>query len=932
MDLIDRLRPRWRHPDPEIRAAAVRELDVEMHRLGAIAREDPDPRVRRVAIRKLDDPGVLEHVAASDSDPALRDLAAERLHEVLVAVACSAGPPSECDSALARLADDASLATVAATAVHEPVRRAALSRATTDRALRDIVRRASDAAIRDGALARISDTAVLRAIAVGEGPADVALLAIDRIQDAATLRAIADNRAAARPVRQRARARLTAAGAPARDFKATRARQLELCTMVHALRADTDVLRAFARVDELRREWQELASTVQPRDDVAGRFGAACEAIESDAASLLRRRAAVEGARTVLDEQLAARRVLCERVEELDGADALRGLAEARDAWGRLAAVTVGESAELGRRFAAAVQACEVRHQRWLAGHAVEELVVEAEAFADADTLPPAKAWKALEQRWIASASGPDVTVVLRDRFARASERLQARWREAEQRDEERRRKNVARLEALCARLDELTQSPSLKPGPARRALEEADAALLDLGPLPAAERRTAWSERLDEARSRVLRRLGELEETEQWRRWANTSAQEEIIARVEALLESNDLREGTRQLGRLQEEWEKVATATPDKSQALWERFRTARTELRRRCDAYLAENLEQKMALCEQAAALGDSTSWNETTEQIKRLQAEWKAIGPVPAQHAGTIWKRFREPCEHFFARRKEHFDRVDGERRENANRRASLCERAEALAESTSWEETATAIKQLQAEWKRIGPAPRAEADALWGRFRAACDRFFDRHRRRHELAREAAQARARAICEDLERLAGALGGADADPAESVARRLDEAWGEWLRLEPAGLEDAQALDDRLRAACERIAAANPECLRGTRLDPDATRKAREKLCQRLEELGAMLTPAPRAMSLQEMALALRERLATNTIAGSTGGQANRQDAARELERISASWSRLGPPLGDDGHALAERFARARTGVLEAVAERSAAKQTP
>jgi hypothetical protein len=429
-----------------------------------------------------------------------------------------------------------------------------------------------------------------------------------------------------------------------------------------------------------------------------------------------------------------------------------------------------------------------------------------------------------------------------------------------------------------------------------------------------------------------VLRRLGEVEETEQWRRWANASAQEEIIGRVEALLESNDLREGTRQLGRLQEEWEKVATATPDKSQALWERFRSARTELRRRCDAYLAANLEQKMALCEQVATLGDSTTWNETAEQIKRLQAEWKEIGPVPAQHAGTLWKRFREPCERFFGRRKEHFDRVDGERRENANRRAVLCEQAEAVADSTSWEETATAIKQLQVEWKRIGPAPRAEADALWSRFRAACDRFFDRHRRRHELARESAHAKARAICEELEDLANAVGSPDATPADSVARRIDEAWGEWLHLEPAGLEDAQALDDRLRAACERIAAASPECLRGTRLDPDATRKGREKLCQRLEELGAMLAPAARAMSLQEMALALRERLATNTIAGSTGGQANRPEAARELERINASWSRLGPPLGEEGHALAERFGRARAGVLEAVAERSGTKRTP
>src|SRR5262249_28531345 len=154
------------------------------------------------------------------------------------------------------------------------------------------------------------------------------------------------------------------------------------------------------------------------------------------------------------------------------------------------------------------------------------------------------------------------------------------------------------------------------------------DAALADLGPLPGTERRADWTERLSEARDALLRRTREAEETEDWRRWANVAAQEELIGRVEALLESNDLLEGTRQLGRLQDEWAKVATASPDKSQTLWERFRTARNELRRRCDAYMAENLDKKRALCAQVVGVDASTTWNDTAELIKRLQTEWKA----------------------------------------------------------------------------------------------------------------------------------------------------------------------------------------------------------------------------------------------------------------------------------------------------------------
>ncbi len=402
-------------------------------------------------------------------------------------------------------------------------------------------------------------------------------------------------------------------------------------------------------------------------------------------------------------------------------------------------------------------------------------------------------------------------------------------------------------------------------------------------------------------------------DETEEWRRWANTGAQEEIIRRVEALLEANDLAEGTRILPKLQEEWAAVSTATPDKAQALWDRFRTARNELRRRCDAYLAENLEKKRALCAQVEGVGDSTSWNETADLVRRLQAEWKAIGPVPTKHAQALWRQFREPCDRFFTRRKEHFDRIDAERRENATRLAALCERAEALADSTDWDATAAAFRQLQADWKRTGPAPRAEADALWNRFRAACDRFFEQHRRRHDLAREELARQARAVCERLEAIAAAPP-VEGDAAEDVAKTIDAAWGEWVRLDLSTLPDAAALEERLRAAGEQIASTRPGALRGTRLDLEVTGARREKLCIRLEEMIPDAAPDPRTLSIQEMALALRERLGTRTTPGKGSKPVRPKEVAEEVERIRGSWSRLGPALGEEARALAERFERA------------------
>lgn len=926
MDLLDRLRPKWRHPDPEVRLAAVRELGADdQSRLATVAREDADARVRRVAIKRLDDADVLAAVAEHDADPAIRELAAERTRELLVARACVDGPAAACEAALARLQDERSLVAVASTAAVDTVRHAALARVAGDRALREVVRHAADPAVRRDALARIDDASALRAVALGDTPPDLALQAVDRITDPAILHAIAEHRNAAKAVRQRARARLpeTPVERAPLDPKDVRERQLALCATVEALRTTADVARAAERVDAAEREWRDLAVSVPPRDDVAQRFDAACSTILANAASLARRWAEVEHSKEALAENLAAREALCVRVDAIDGADARREIADARGAWDRLAPVSGERANALARRFTRAVEDAHARHRAWRAEHGLrvqlERLAGDAEALASRDALPKARDWHALDERWTALLpADADSHADLNDaraRFAAARTALEQRWHADAERRTAEQHENVARLGALAARLEALAAADALKPGTARRELEAAEAAMQDLGPLPPNERRADWTERIGAARDALLKHYRQAEDAEDWRRWANVAAQEEIIERIEALLEAGDFAEGTRVLSHLQDDWAKVASASADKSQGLWERFRTARNELRRRCDAYMAENLEKKRALCAQVAELGDATSWNETADLIKRLQAEWKAVGPAPAKHAQALWQQFREPCDRFFARRKEHFDRLDGERRETTGRKQALCEQAEALADSTDWEATTAAMKRLQAEWKASGgPMARAQADALWTRFKGACDRFFDRRSRREEIAREEIIAKGSALCDGLDAHAASLDD-DSPPASDVlGAAIDQAWAEWLRLELPDLPAAQPLVARLEVAIRRIVSVHPDCLRGTRLDPETTRKRREKLCSRMDELAGTKREEPRALSLQEMAMALRDRLATNTIAGKAGSDA-KKDVARELERLDSGWAHLGPILDADAQALADRFGQAR-----------------
>jgi hypothetical protein len=945
MTLLDRLRPRWQHSDPEVRAEAVRQLgNDDQVLLGTVARQDEDVRVRRIAVKKLEDSQVLLEVAQGDPDESLRELAGERAGDILAVLAASPREMKVCQDALGRLTDPTHLAAVAITAFHSTIRQAAVSRVSDEKALGEVVKKASDPSIRQEALSRISDRSALRSIALSDSPAELALAALEKIDDPSTLHAIAENRTAQKSVRQRAQARadvLISDDHPLRA-KERRERQLQLCLVVEALASDTTPENTAEQVRDAQKEWEDLAARTEPHGEVGQRFQKACELVLDELARQERWKAEKERRDAELRENLSARLRLCQRVESLEGDHARRGLEEARAAWNRIGPLpeSSGDQGEsLVERFVQACERCEHRYQTWQAHEALrsklEGLASEAAELAQSGQLPEALPhWAALENRWAQVASSFDASdwkeaeAVLRQRFVKAGERLrerqkeqQERQKESRERQEHERQQNLTQLTELCSRLEEMAKCNALNLRAAERELRALSASG-KIGPLPPSEHRKVWQARLAEARQQLVRRVQEQKETEEWRLWANVEVQEKLIHAVEMLLETEDLTRVARELRRIQEEWKQVATVPREKSDALWERFRTTRDELWRRCGVYFADNLKKKEALCEKVESLADSTEWAQTAEAIKRVQAEWQQIGPVPQKQSQALWQRFRKPCDQFFERRNEHFNRLKQEREENARKKAQLCERVEALADSTDWDTVTEEIKQLQAEWKGIGPAPRAESEALWNRFRKGCDHFFDRRKRRGELEIAEKLARAESVCSELESLFSAGENADAPRPDAVRQKVTESWAEWSRIGSVPQEQAETVKERFRKVCERIVSAYPESLRGTELDPQRSLKKREKLCTRLEELvGAYAEPATEA-SLEDLARKLKQALAANTIGGSAnpGKKKDWRAAMQEVERLKANWERLGPVIGEVGHALAERFQTAYARFVE------------
>ena len=132
-------------------------------------------------------------------------------------------------------------------------------------------------------------------------------------------------------------------------------------------------------------------------------------------------------------------------------------------------------------------------------------------------------------------------------------------------------------------------------------------------------------------------------------------------------------------------------------------------------------------------------DSNEWKNATEQIKKLQEEWKTIGPVPKRHADKIWKRFRAACDTFFNRKNEHFSGRRTEEEANLAAKKALLDEIKAFELTSSRNENMEAIKAFQKRWIEIGFVPMKHKDTINKEYRELIDGLFDTMRKNQNEA-------------------------------------------------------------------------------------------------------------------------------------------------------------------------------------------------
>jgi hypothetical protein len=216
------------------------------------------------------------------------------------------------------------------------------------------------------------------------------------------------------------------------------------------------------------------------------------------------------------------------------------------------------------------------------------------------------------------------------------------------------------------------------------------------------------------------------------------------LINQLEALKNSNAIKDMESALKTLQNEWEEIGPVLNDDWEKLkvhyWDSVRAVYEKINQfyneRRNTQL-DNLAKKKELVTEIHAVNSkldeidsSKSWEKATEKVIKTQNDWKSIGQAPRKENDEVWKEFRAACDVFFEAKKAFYKVIEGKQKEVVEKKRKLIDQAKSIQESTDWKATSEKLIRLQKEWKNSGNSGQRFENKLWSEFRAACDVFFN----------------------------------------------------------------------------------------------------------------------------------------------------------------------------------------------------------
>lgn len=330
-----------------------------------------------------------------------------------------------------------------------------------------------------------------------------------------------------------------------------------------------------------------------------------------------------------------------------------------------------------------------------------------------------------------------------------------------------------------------------------------------------------------------------------------NLGEKKRILEDLKGLLENTEEDFGKKvpQFQKLQQEWKSVGAVPQSEVNALWSAYQLCvenfydnlkiNNELR---DYDFRKNLEQKVALCEQAEALADEKDVIAAFRKLQVLHEEWREIGPVSRENRESIWNRFKEASTVINKRHHDFFDKLRSNELENLQKKSALCEKIEAIDFSAihsfkEWQEQSANILAIQEEWKKIGFAPKKDNVAIYERFRATCDKFF---KTKNEYFRSVKDQLSENLAKKIELCEKAEANMDSTDWKATSDLFVKLQQDWKKIGAVPKKQSDVVWKRFLAACDHFFAKKGEQFKSQRQEQDENLKQKKALVEKIKSL--------------------------------------------------------------------------------------------
>ena len=337
-----------------------------------------------------------------------------------------------------------------------------------------------------------------------------------------------------------------------------------------------------------------------------------------------------------------------------------------------------------------------------------------------------------------------------------------------------------------------------------------------------------------------------------------NLESKRRLLDELKALVDENNTDDFGKRIPvfqKIQQDWKSIGDIPASELNTVWREYQMyvesfydnlkINKELR---DYDFRKNLEAKSALCEQAEQLSEEDDVVVAFRKLQVLHEKWREIGPVSRENREEIWSRFKTASTIVHKKHHDYFDKLKEVEIENLEKKKALCEKLEAIDLSLlttykAWQEVGDDVIELQAEWKKIGFAPKKDNVAIYDRFRSACDEFF---KQKNDFFKSTKKAlvdnltKKLALCEKAEALK------DSVEWKSTSDKLVLMQKEWKQIGAVPKKQSEIVWKRFISACDYFFDRKEKEFKNQKSEQDENLAKKKALVEQIKSLDMNKDP--------------------------------------------------------------------------------------